>query len=93
MVTRMNLPEMACTKCGHIGHPEGMGWGLALLGLVLIGAFIVPGLIYFAVLDRQFPRCTMCKQKDGLVPVDSPVGRRMRDVHPGRVLDRPVADT
>lgn len=46
-------------------------WGFFLLLLV------VPGLLYLFALLVTYPRCSVCKRKDGLVPLDSPVGRRI----------------
>jgi hypothetical protein len=68
--------EQICTGCGHVGWQEypGCGQVLAVVFLSLLG--LLPGLIYIALLVSWYPRCASCKNKGGLVPADSPIGRQ-----------------
>lgn len=65
-----------CTRCGHVGVPEGAGCSALLFGISLFCLFVIPGVIFFVYIANTYPRCSKCDHKDGLVPADSPVGRR-----------------
>lgn len=77
---------MICKQCGtvHDGarNLPGNGW----IELVLWLAYLVPGLIY-SIWRRSKSRltCGACGSRD-LVPLDSPVGRRLRAELPPDVM-------
>jgi hypothetical protein len=56
---------------------EAQGCANIIVGIALCFAGLIPGLLYFILLSAWYPRCAACKNKGGLVPTDSAVGREM----------------
>lgn len=68
---------MICRNCMHRGRPRYYTPGSFLIELVLWLFFIIPGLIYSLWrLSSRKRVCASCGQ-DVLVPVDSPMGRKL----------------
>lgn len=69
--------RLVCTTCGHYGEPVPLVKGDMGTEIVLWLLFVLPGLMYS--LWRQASRYDGCAKCGGasLVPVDSPVGRKL----------------
>jgi len=70
-------PALVCTTCGHAGPPRVETRGNFLIEVIAWLAFIVPGLVYS--LWRLSARRRVCAEcgSAALVPLTSPVGRRI----------------
>jgi hypothetical protein len=68
---------MACSQCGHVGPSKQLTRGSTGLELLLWLCFLLPGLIYSLWrLSTRRQGCAECGST-ALVPLSSPVGRRM----------------
>ena len=71
------MAGMICTRCGHDGKPRRHVKGSIWIEIVLWMLFIVPGFIYSLWrLSSSRRVCASCGSED-LVPLDSPVGRKL----------------
>ena len=70
-------PALACTTCGHVGQSVDRTRGSLVIEIVLWLCLLVPGLLYS--LWRLTTRAKVCASCGAatLVPVGSPVGRRI----------------
>lgn len=73
----MSKAKLVCTQCGTVGNGQSSTRGSFLIELLLWLCFIIPGLIYS--LWRLTTRAKVCGSCGAttLVPVDSPVGRKL----------------
>lgn len=71
------MQPMICATCETVDKPKLITRGSILIELVLWCAFLLPGLIYS--IWRHTTRYRGCRAcgSSALVPLDSPVGRRM----------------
>lgn len=73
------MAQMVCTACGTAGDPVRETKGSFLIELFLWLCFLAPGIIYSLWrLTTRYDACRSCKAAT-LVPVDSPVGRKLLD--------------
>lgn len=69
--------KVFCTTCNNIGYPKKKQDGNALILLVLLLAFLIPGIIYFLwMLTATRKICKFCKS-DSIIPADSPRAQKM----------------
>jgi hypothetical protein len=72
------MSTMICTQCGTISNSKTVTRGSFLIEIVLWLCFVVPGLLYTMWrLTTRSKACTACGATT-LVPVHSPVGRKLR---------------
>jgi hypothetical protein len=68
-----------CTTCGTQGDGKTVTRGSIFIELILWVCFLIPGLIYSVWrLTTRRKACRACGSS-ALVPLDSPVGRKMAD--------------
>lgn len=69
--------KLICSACGHVGSSKTAVKGNILIEIVLWLFFIIPGLIYSIWRSSsRYKKCVVCGSTN-LVPVDTPVGRKM----------------
>jgi hypothetical protein len=76
--------QFICRNCGTIGASTTNTKGSLILEIALYFCMILPGLIYS--IWRHASRTTGCKgcRSNDLVPVDSPMGKKLvADLQPG----------
>lgn len=79
------MAKRICTACGHVGHPITATKGRLGVEVFLWLLFLLPGLIYSLWrIGSRHAACAACGGTS-LVPLDSPMGRRLvDDLHPER---------
>ena len=81
--------EKVCKDCGAVGDPVTVTKGSLGIEVVLWLWFLLPGLVYSIWRHAsRFDGCSSCGGAN-LIPVDSPVGRRMAGDH--RPISAPPA--
>ncbi len=72
MIAKMFVKRAKCTQCGEVGKPVQVGWsfGAALLAILLLFAWIIPGIVYILWRGHVAKQtlCQRCGSKT-LVPV------------------------
>lgn len=87
------MAEMICRDCGTIDRPKRVTKGSTMIELILWLCFIVPGLIYsFWRLSTRYDACSACGST-ALVPVSSPVGRKIASEYTQDVPVEPVRNS
>jgi hypothetical protein len=75
-------PELICATCGCRTAGQSVNKGSALIELILWCCFLVPGLLYTVWRRTSAPRiCHACGAKT-LVPLSTPVGKKLATEHP-----------
>jgi flagellar basal body-associated protein FliL len=75
------MSVMICTACGAAAEPKRITKGSIWIEIILWLCFIVPGLIYSIWrLSSRRDGCRSCGSAS-LVPLDSPVGRKLIQEH------------
>jgi hypothetical protein len=79
------MAKMICTACGTVAEPKRITKGSTLIELFLWLCLLVPGLLYSLWrLTTKYNACPGCKSAQ-IVPVDSPIGKKMAaELHPGQ---------
>lgn len=73
--------EMICTQCGTVGNGKKSAKGSFLIEVILWLCFLIPGLIYSIWrVSGNKPACRSCGSAS-LVPLDSPVGQKLKREH------------
>lgn len=73
----MSKEKFVCTQCGTVGNGKSYTRGGCLIELILWCCFIIPGLVYSLWrLSTRTKVCASCGAAT-LVPLDSPVGRKL----------------
>jgi hypothetical protein len=77
------MAKMICTACGTADRPKTVTKGSTLIELILWLCLLIPGLIYSIWrLTSRHDACSQCGS-ESIVPLDSPVGRRLaKEFHP-----------
>ncbi len=71
------MSDLVCTKCLYQGKTSKETPGSFLIELILWLCFLVPGIIYSIWrLSSKKKVCRSCGSSE-LIPVDSPMGRRL----------------
>lgn len=71
--------KVICKACGSTNVPRTRTPGSLMIEIILWLCFLIPRLIYsFWRLSKKYKVCRACGSTD-IVPVDSPVGRRLAD--------------
>lgn len=85
------MAKMICTVCGTAAEPKRITKGSTLIELILWLCLLVPGLIYSIWrLSTRYDACSKCASSQ-LVPVDSPVGKRLAgEMHPDQDFTSPA---
>lgn len=69
--------KLICSACGHVGSSKTAVKGNILIEIVLWLFLIIPGLIYSIWRSSsRYKKCVVCGSTN-LVPIDTPVGRKM----------------
>jgi ribosomal protein S27E len=72
------MTDCYCKNCGYTGKPKRYVPGSVVLEVLLWLFLILPGVIYSGLRrTRAYNGCPRC-QAPNMVPLDSPVGRRVR---------------
>lgn len=72
------MSALVCSRCGTVGEPKTVTKGTFLVEILLWLLFCLPGVIYTAWrLTTRGKACSSCGSEN-LVPVDSPVGKKLR---------------
>lgn len=71
--------SLICTNCGTVGETKTVTEGSIFIEIVLWLCFLVPGVVYS--LWRHSTRHQACRACDSrnMVPLNSPVGKRLHD--------------
>jgi hypothetical protein len=69
--------SLVCTQCGTVGDIARSTKGSFLIELILWLCFLIPGLIYSVWRLTTRAKVCRCCGSSTLVPVDSPVGRKL----------------
>jgi len=71
------MSKFVCTSCGTCAEPKTATKGSIFIEIILWCCFLVPGVIYSIWrLTTRHRACRACGANT-LVPVDSPVGKKM----------------
>jgi hypothetical protein len=69
--------ELICSQCGYVGNTKSDTPGNILIEILMYFFFIIPGLIYSIWrLSARKRVCGSCGSPN-LIPVDSPMGRKL----------------
>jgi hypothetical protein len=71
-----------CSNCGTLNNYKLEGKGSALIGLILLFCFFIPGVIYFLWMDSDLHNiCSSCGGKDTILDTSTPIGKQLYEKH------------